>query len=617
MARIVIPLAASWYQNPGFAKRWRPPVADRPQITGDIAGGNARYLEDIVFRDDASAFVLNVAQDTSSAFAQSGNLRLSSAFETGGSVSMEVWATSDPSTVYTWSVDMGGRDTSEPYRIDFAAGTDDKTAYDTFYAELLAAAGSMAGRLTLEDGVGDDHAIAPAVGSGTIAGGAVAGAQPDRAAAPRLSGQEIALGTPTTDLAQHGVVEWLGSYGPIGAALLTGDDAENVTFFAFTGDHAINLTIAGSGELLADIETLSAAFVLRAGEEEWVIPGPNAAGVGTRDTSEPYYWLPGAAFDRAAFLTAWQLLSASDKAGATLTIVSPSVDHAITVAPGSGTIAGGAITNAAPAAGRPITVSVTAGTFAAEPVTGVVLRSRATLDHAITVAVGSGTIAGGPVTGLDATRVDTITVAVGSGTIAGGVIAGADPRTAYRLEEALADPAAIPIGIIDFTGLRDAGGNAINRSITDAPRTIRVDGRDYTPNTTIVSATPPPGQAQFAPTDWTLVVADTDLEPGLTWRDAVAEFASVGVLVRAVFQRPETTELTPPEFVFRGFGSRPVRSWSNEGMRLQLEFTSRLSKLSAEASFIATADAQRGRDPSDSSHDLCHVAVNILWGGNR
>ena len=156
MARIEIPLEAGWYDIQSFGFRWRPPVADRPSIAGDIAGGAARFLEDVVFRRDRSGIVLNIAPDRTTAFTQSGNRRLSSDFETSGSIAIEF---NDGTADRSWSIDLGGRDTSEPYRIDFTAGSDEDTAFDALAGTgsprsggWLPTTGTLAATLILDDG---------------------------------------------------------------------------------------------------------------------------------------------------------------------------------------------------------------------------------------------------------------------------------------------------------------------------------------------------------------------------------------------------------------------------------------------------------------------------------
>ena len=148
-------LSLAWFRTNSTLASWRPPVGARPQITGPLADGNTRYLEDMVLRRDRTGIVLNIAEDRTSAFTQTGDLRLSSAFEDTGEIILTVEVTG---TKYDFVIPLQGRDTSEPYRIDFTG--DEATRYTTFL-NRIPTSGLFAGRLTLRDAetVADDKTV--------------------------------------------------------------------------------------------------------------------------------------------------------------------------------------------------------------------------------------------------------------------------------------------------------------------------------------------------------------------------------------------------------------------------------------------------------------------------
>ena len=148
-------LSLAWFRTNSTLASWRPPVGARPPITGPLADGNTRYLEDMVLRRDRTGIVLNIAEDLTSAFTQTGDLRLSSAFEDTGEIILTVEVAG---TVYSFVIPLQGRDTSEPYRIDFTG--DEATRYTTFL-NRLPTSGTFAAKLTLRDAesVADDKTV--------------------------------------------------------------------------------------------------------------------------------------------------------------------------------------------------------------------------------------------------------------------------------------------------------------------------------------------------------------------------------------------------------------------------------------------------------------------------
>ena len=147
----VFELPAAIYGIQDFGFRWRYAEANRPAIIDALKrdSDDDRFFEDIVFRRDRSGFVWNIAEDTTSPFSQTGNLRLSDAFESTGVIHI---AFNDGTADREWSVTMGSRDTDEPYRIDFTG--DEAATYNTF-RDYFPTTGTLAATLTVWDGTGE------------------------------------------------------------------------------------------------------------------------------------------------------------------------------------------------------------------------------------------------------------------------------------------------------------------------------------------------------------------------------------------------------------------------------------------------------------------------------
>ena len=135
MAEQVIALAASLYQTAeetGFGFVWNPATANRPQLDTAIAGAAARYLENIVVRNDDTAIVLNIAGDATSPFSQSPSYDLSAAFETGGQVEL-AFTTSGTTHSFTFEA-VWDANAADPYRLQVPSGR--QAAFRTWRGNL-------------------------------------------------------------------------------------------------------------------------------------------------------------------------------------------------------------------------------------------------------------------------------------------------------------------------------------------------------------------------------------------------------------------------------------------------------------------------------------------------
>jgi len=160
-------LPIEWYEVFSFGFRWHVPDETpnlRPRITDGLTpgGANARYFENLTLRRDRLGWVLNLAPDNTSPFTQADNAHLSDVFEERGVLILKAGGA-------TLRTELQGRDTDEPYRVDFPGtggdplvpSSDEGRAYRDFISRLLTTDGSTGGTLFLWNGLGEDPSAVP------------------------------------------------------------------------------------------------------------------------------------------------------------------------------------------------------------------------------------------------------------------------------------------------------------------------------------------------------------------------------------------------------------------------------------------------------------------------
>ena len=163
MAHTTIELEASWFAVQSFGYQFTPPLNSRVLIPDSLVpAGQTRYFENLTLRRDRLGWVLNIAPDQTTSFAQTGNLRLSSAFENDGILNLDIGTLS-------LRTSLGGRDLNEPYVFNFTG--DEAATYSAFRSGIDAlspSSGNLSGTLTLWDGAGPSpFATAPVFASAT------------------------------------------------------------------------------------------------------------------------------------------------------------------------------------------------------------------------------------------------------------------------------------------------------------------------------------------------------------------------------------------------------------------------------------------------------------------
>jgi len=160
-------LPIEWYEVFSFGFRWHVPDETpnlRPRITDGLTPGaaSARYFENLTLRRDRLGWVLNLAPDNTSPFTQADNAHLSDIFEERGVLILKAGGA-------TLRTELQGRDTDEPYRVDFPGtggdplvpSNDEGRTYRDFISRLLTTDGSTGGTLFLWNGLGEDPSAVP------------------------------------------------------------------------------------------------------------------------------------------------------------------------------------------------------------------------------------------------------------------------------------------------------------------------------------------------------------------------------------------------------------------------------------------------------------------------
>ena len=151
-----------------------------------------------------------------------------------------------------------------------------------------------------------------------------------------MASQTFTIGAPSSEISGfNGQIKWdpAVNFGPIDTDLIVSGATAYLSLFNLraSGNDWISpqlqtdtgTTNIGSGsgpELVPEWETYASAVIIRAGDLELTLIGPDHPDVATQDATEPYTWFLTTADNFEAFVTAYMALSDDDKAATTLTL---------------------------------------------------------------------------------------------------------------------------------------------------------------------------------------------------------------------------------------------------------------------------------------------------------
>ena len=172
-----------------------------------------------------------------------------------------------------------------------------------------------------------------------------------------------------------------------------------------------------------------------------------------------------------------------------------------------------------------------------------------------------------------------------------------------------------PVSLIDLhfpnTVAVPAGGTM---RITDAPRDVVFDGVTYFSSDQIRSIAAPNTQNSVDRDNYSIVFTDPDI--AMRNRFSVT-YTGVPLIVRVVFRKADGTLTGEALNVYKGQSSTVKWTDVDGDVTCAVGFTGQLTQLEAKKVLMTTPASQESVDPSDTSMDFSHNAVEdeaLRWG---